>query len=47
MTLDGKKSNEPVPVHLHTKISEVGLMELFFVSRDGKQKWKLEFNVRQ
>jgi hypothetical protein len=46
VTLDGAASNDPVPVHLHSSINEVGLMELFFVSRDGKRKWKIEFNVR-
>lgn len=47
VTLDGKPAREPVPVHLHAKVNEVGLLELFFMSRDGKQKWKLEFNVRE
>jgi hypothetical protein len=36
-----------VPVHLHTKVTEVGTLELWCLSRDGKQKWKLEFNVRE
>jgi molecular chaperone DnaK (HSP70) len=36
-----------VPVHLHTKVTEVGILELWCLSRDGKQKWKLEFNVRE
>lgn len=47
VTLDGKPAKEPVPVHLHSKVNEVGLLELYFMSRDGKQKWKLEFNVRE
>ncbi|MFO0935819.1 MAG: hypothetical protein U0798_04790 [Gemmataceae bacterium] len=47
LTLDGKPSREPVPVHLHSKVNEVGLLELFFMSRDGKQKWKVEFSVRE
>jgi hypothetical protein len=46
VTLDGKPSNEPVPVQMRVAINEIGLMELFFVRKDGKQKWKLEFNVR-
>ena len=36
-----------VPVHLHSKITEIGTLELWCISRDGKQKWKLEFNVRE
>jgi hypothetical protein len=36
-----------VPVHLHTKVTPVGQLELWLMSRDGKQKWKLEFNVRE
>ncbi|MFO0846408.1 MAG: Hsp70 family protein [Gemmataceae bacterium] len=34
-----------VPVHLHSKVTEVGTLELWCISRDGK-RWKLEFNVR-
>jgi hypothetical protein len=36
-----------VPVHLHAKVTEVGQLELSCLSRDGKHKWKLEFNVRE
>ncbi|MBY0525117.1 MAG: Hsp70 family protein [Gemmataceae bacterium] len=36
-----------VPVHLHTKVTEVGTLELWCFSRDNKQRWKLEFNVRE
>jgi molecular chaperone DnaK (HSP70) len=35
-----------VPVHLHSRVTEVGTLELWCLSRDGKQRWKLEFNVR-
>jgi hypothetical protein len=41
--LEGKT----VPVHLHSKVTEVGTLELWCLSRDGKQRWKLEFNVRE
>jgi hypothetical protein len=40
------KEGRMVPVHLHTKVTEVGTLELSCLSRDGKQRWKLEFNVR-
>lgn len=36
-----------VPVHLQCHLSEVGVLELFCVSRDGKQRWRLEYNVRE
>ncbi len=36
-----------VPVHLHSKVTTVGQLELWLQSRDGKQRWKLEFNARE
>jgi hypothetical protein len=36
-----------VPVHLHSKVTEIGTLELWCLSRNGKQRWKLEFNVRE
>ena len=41
------KQGVTVPVHLHSKVTEVGTLELWCISRDGKQKWKLEFSVRE
>jgi molecular chaperone DnaK (HSP70) len=41
------KEGRTVPVHLHSKVTEVGTLELWCLSRDGKQRWKLEFNVRE
>ena len=41
------RRGQMVPVHLHSKITEIGTLELWCISRDGKQKWKLEFNVRE
>ncbi|MDB5310964.1 MAG: dnaK 1 [Gemmataceae bacterium] len=43
----GATSRQVVPVHLHSKVTPVGQLELWLMSRDGKQKWKLEFNVRE
>ena len=40
------KEGRTVPVRLHSKVTEVGTLELWCFSRDGKEKWKLEFNVR-
>jgi len=46
-TLEGKgQEGTTIPVRLHARVSEVGVLELWFVSRDGAQRWKLEFNVR-
>jgi hypothetical protein len=42
----GKEGNT-VPVHLHSKVTEVGTLELWCISRDNKKRWKLEFNVRE
>jgi hypothetical protein len=44
--LEGQ-GNRVVPVHLHTKVTEVGQLELWCLSRDGAERWKLEFNVRE
>jgi hypothetical protein len=41
------KEGQTVPVHLHSKVTAVGTLELWCLSRDGKQRWKLEFNVRE
>jgi molecular chaperone DnaK (HSP70) len=35
-----------IPVRLHTRVTEVGTLELWAVSRDETHRWKLEFNVR-
>jgi molecular chaperone DnaK (HSP70) len=36
-----------VPVRLHSKVTELGTLELWCVSRDERGRWKLEFNVRE
>jgi molecular chaperone DnaK (HSP70) len=47
-TLEGKGgAGRVVPVHLHSKVTPVGQLELWLLSRDGKQRWKLEYNVRE
>ena len=43
----GATARQVVPVHLHSKVTPVGQLELWLMSRDGKQRWKLEFNVRE
>ena len=36
-----------VPVHFQTRLTELGLLELWCVSSRGSGKWKLEFSVRE
>jgi len=47
VTLDGEAKDGLVTVHLHSKVTEVGQLELWCQSQDGRRKWKLEFNVRE
>ncbi len=44
VSLPGSKG-EVVPVTLESLVTETGMLELWFVARDGR-RWKLEFNVR-
>jgi hypothetical protein len=46
-TLEGPKEGTVVPVHLHSKVTEIGTLELSCLSRGNKDRWKLEFNVRE
>ena len=41
------RAGQVVPVHLQSKVTEIGTLELWCLSRDNKQRWKLEFNVRE
>ena len=36
-----------VPVRFHSRITELGLFELWCVSTMGDHRWKLEFSVRE
>ncbi len=45
--LEGEgKEGKLIPVKLQSHVTEVGTLELWFVERDGKESWKLEFDVR-
>ncbi|MDQ1469911.1 MAG: hypothetical protein QOJ99_1391 [Bryobacterales bacterium] len=46
LTPDGQSSGI-VPVGFETVITETGMLQLWCAARDGSQKWKLEFNVRE
>jgi hypothetical protein len=36
-----------IPVTLESRVTETGTLELWCVSRDQKQRWKLELNIRE
>jgi hypothetical protein len=43
----GKRSgSKNVPVTLAARCTEIGTLELFCVARDGQNRWRLEFSVR-
>jgi hypothetical protein len=35
------------PVHLESRVTEIGTLELWCVARDGTDRWKLELNIRE
>jgi hypothetical protein len=41
------KEDTVLPVRLETRVTEVGTLEVWCVARDGSQRWKLEFNIRE
>lgn len=41
------KAGQLVPVKLRSHVTELGMLELWSVERDGKDRWKLEFDVRE
>jgi hypothetical protein len=45
LNLDGKQGSV-VPVRLETRVTELGTLEVWCVSRDGANRWKLELNIR-
>jgi len=44
---DDGPAGEPVPVRLHARVTEVGILELSCQSTRDPRRWKLEFNVRE
>jgi len=45
-TLDGEYGSV-IPVAMEIRVTEVGILELWCVSREDGRRWKLEFNVRE
>ena len=46
LKLDGRQGTV-VPVRIETRITELGTLEVWCVSRDGAERWKLELNIRE
>ena len=46
LNLDGKQGTV-MPVRLESRVTEIGTLEVWCVSRDGGQRWKLELNIRE
>jgi hypothetical protein len=46
LKLDGKQGSV-VPVRIETRVTELGTLEVWCVSRDGNNRWKLELNIRE
>ncbi len=40
------RAGEPVPVRLHSRVTEVGTLELWCQSTRDQRRWKLEYSVR-
>jgi hypothetical protein len=46
MESEGVEPGNAVPVRLHSRVSEVGTLDLQLRARDGRA-WKLEYEVRE
>jgi hypothetical protein len=46
LKLEGQQGTV-VPVRIETRITELGTLEVWCVSRDGTERWKLELNIRE
>jgi Hsp70 protein len=46
LKLDGQQG-AVLPVRLETRVTELGTLEVWCVSRDGTNRWKLELNIRE
>lgn len=46
LNIDGRQGTV-LPVRIETRVTEIGTVEIWCVSRNGEQRWKLEFNVRE
>jgi hypothetical protein len=46
LQMDGQHGTV-VPVRLETRVTEVGTLEVWCVTRDGTNRWKLQLNIRE
>ncbi len=46
LNLDGQQGTV-LPVRLESRVTEIGTLEVWCVSRDNAQRWKLELNIRE
>jgi hypothetical protein len=46
LNLDGQQG-AVVPVRIETRVTELGTLEVWCVSREGTNRWKLELNIRE
>jgi Hsp70 protein len=46
LDLDGRQGTL-LPVRLESRVTEIGTLELWCVSRDSSNRWKLELNIRE
>jgi hypothetical protein len=46
LNLDGQRG-AVMPVRLESRVTEIGTLEVWCVSRDGQNRWKLELNIRE
>ncbi|HVO64653.1 MAG TPA: Hsp70 family protein [Terriglobales bacterium] len=46
LTLEGRQG-AVLPVRLQSRVTEIGTLELWCVSSDGADRWKLELNIRE
>ena len=46
LKMDGQQGTV-VPVRLETRVTELGTLEVWCVSRDSMNRWKLELNIRE
>lgn len=46
LTAEEPSEDEYVPVRFHTRVTELGILELWCVHESDSRRWKLEFSVR-
>jgi hypothetical protein len=47
LPIDRETKDPFVPVRFHSRVTELGIFELWCRSTRDDQQWKLEFNVRE